>query len=149
MKRVVAFTTKDSKISSPTGTVKDPLESAQSSHGGKGKFKWKNGRMEEERRKDWEEQYVFKCQGLFGPDDVLVSLSPLYRSVRYELCFISVITEQTAAAFRVRWSTDMSHHLWPTALWNITGIFHIFLISLEVVQVTWCVSARHQSVVLH
>lgn len=43
MKRVVAFTTKDSKISSPAGTVKDPLESARSSHGGKGKFKWKNG----------------------------------------------------------------------------------------------------------
>lgn len=149
MKRVVAFTIKDSKMSSPTGTVKDPLESARSSHGAKANL---SGRMAEWRKEEerTERNSIFlSVRASTGPEDVLVSLSGLYRSVRYELCLISVITEPTAAAFRVRWSTDMSHHLWPTALWNITGIFHIFLISLEVVQVTWRVSARHQSVVLH
>lgn len=135
MTRVVAVTIKDSKISSPTGTVKNPLKSGRSSHGAKDEFKWtiwQNG-----GRKDWANSMFPSVRASLGPEDVLVSLSRLCLSVGCDLWEISVITEPNAAAFRVRWSTDMSHHLWPTVLQNITGIFHMFLISSEVVQVTF------------
>lgn len=140
MKRVVApLSIKDLKISSPTGTVKDPLKSGHSSHEGKGKFKWTIWHNGGGKKKRLREQYVSKCQGLFGTwrcTSLSLTFLPLCE-VQFMIIIYSVITEPTAEAFRVRWSTDMPHHLWPTVVCNITGIFHIFLISVEVVQVTF------------
>lgn len=91
---------------------------------------------------------ILSVKASLGPEDVLVSLSHLYRSVRCDLWLISVITEPTAAAFEVRRSRHVPSPLTEYS-GNLTGIFHMFLIFLEVVQVTWLVSARHQSIVLH
>lgn len=66
MKRVLAPSIKDFKFSSPTGPVKDPLESGCSSHGGKGKFKWTIWQKGGGKTKALREEYVSKRQSLFG-----------------------------------------------------------------------------------
>lgn len=120
MKRVVApLTIKHSTISSPTGTVKGPLMSGRSSHGGKGKFKWTIWQNGGGKKKGLRDQYVSKCLRCN-----FWLLFTLWLLIQLQLPSGSD-------------GADMTRHLWSTVLRNITGIFHIFLISLEVVQVTF------------